>query len=157
MIYLLTIAVILGVWVAPYSPKLYKEAPLVTTEASAPIVEVTPTPSKPEMAYELAKGFEKYGTDVMNQSFNVAKNESGWRHDAMGWNCRYDGKSQACKPQDRKNAWSVDCGLMQINVRGTECPKELFDIKVNISKAVAMYERRSWSPWVAAKNLGYVK
>jgi hypothetical protein len=62
----------------------------------------------------------------------------------------------ACKPEDRENAWSVDCGLMQINVKGKECPSELLDIKTNILKAYAMYKRRLWSPWVAARNLGYV-
>lgn len=151
---LLLLAILIGSRLSDTMPHLFVQKTVqVSTVALAP----TTTPSRPEMVYELAKGFEQYGTDVMNESFDVAKNESGWRHDAQGWNCIYDGKSQACKKQDRHLAWSVDCGLLQINVKGKVCPQELFDIKVNISRAVAMYERRGWSPWVAARSLGYVR
>lgn len=152
---LLALAITLGISLNDRMPRLYQSKPSTVTTVAQ--ISPTPTPTRPEMIYELAKGFEEYGPDVMNESFDVAKNESGWRHDAQGWNCIYDGKSQACKTQDRSQAWSVDCGLMQINVKGKVCPEELFDIKVNVSKAVAMYERRGWSPWVAARSLGYVR
>lgn len=151
---LLLLAILIGSRLSGTMPHLFVQK---TVQGSTVALVPTPTPSQPEMIFELAKGFEQYGADVMNESFDVAKNESGWRHDAQGWNCIYDGKSQACKAQDRHLAWSVDCGLMQISVKGTVCPKELFDIKVNVSKAVAMYERRGWSPWVAARSLGYVR
>lgn len=143
----------------PHMPSLYVSSPSIgITGAYSPLETPTPTPtpSRPEVIYELSKQFDKFGADVVFQSILVAKNESGWKYNAQGWNCLYDGVSAPCKVQDRSNAWSVDCGIMQINVRGTVCPVELFDIKTNISKAVAMYEHRKWSPWVTAKNLGYV-
>ena len=122
------------------------------------IVQPTPTPlpKTGDILKFISDTFESEGKQVVYQAISVAKNESGWRPDAKGWNCHYEGKSMACKPQDRENAWSVDCGLMQINVKGKECPSELLDIKTNILKAYAMYKRRLWQPWVSARNLGYV-
>lgn len=117
----------------------------------------------------LAKTFENEGPQVIYEAISVGKTESGWRHDAKGWNCIYDvlgnvkpqktektDVSKACKPEDRDQAWSVDCGIMQINVAGKECPKALFNPETNIQKAYEMYKRRGWQPWVAAKKLGYV-
>jgi hypothetical protein len=152
---IIIIGIVAGLLFSGRMPSLFKyEEPTVNTVALVP--NPTPTPKKSEVIYEIAKAFEPKGADVMNEAINVAKNESGWRHDAQGWNCFYDGESKACKREDRGEAWSVDCGIMQINVKGKVCPVELFDIKVNIAKALAMYERRAWSPWVAARNLGYV-
>ena len=159
---LLSSAIILGIWLKPLSPDLFVTTPLKPiTKASTPIPTATPTPSKAEIVYEIAKAFEPEGANVIQQALNVAKNESGWRHDAQGWNCHYydeNGKrySAACKEEDRPLAWSVDCGTLQINVKGTVCPVELFDVKINVSKALSMYKRRAWQPWVAAQALGYV-
>lgn len=75
---------------------------------------------------------------------------------AQGWNCRYNGKSAACKPEDRGNAWSVDCGLAQINVAGKTCPKELFDIDENLKVARKKYDARKWQPWCAYSNGSYL-
>lgn len=111
--------------------------------------------SRSNLAWLIYQAWEKYGPEKQFQALNVAKNESGLRVDAMGYNCRYGEYSQACKAEDRHRAWSVDCGLFQINVIGKTCPTELFDPKVNIEKAVKMYNSRGWKPWVAAKNLGY--
>lgn len=108
----------------------------------------------------ITKVFQKEGPQVVYQAISVAKNESGWRKDAKGWNCHYldeNGKqySDACKIEDRPKAWSVDCGIMQINVNGQVCPEKLLTIKHNVNKAYAMYKTRKWNPWVAAKSLGY--
>lgn len=156
---LLLLAISLGIWLAPLSPALYESRPVaVNTEAVTPTP--TPPPTKAEIVYEIAKAFEPEGVDVINQALQVAKNESGWKHNAMGWNCHYydeNGKrySAACKKEDRVNAWSVDCGIMQINTAGKVCPEELFDIKVNLTRALAKYEHNRWNQWVAAKRLGY--
>ena len=75
------------------------------------------------------------------------------------WNCYYtreDGTrySTICKVEDRKNAWSVDCGVAQINAHGKVCPKELFDVDHNLSVARGKYVRgNGFGAWVAF-NLG---
>ena len=153
---LLIASISLAILVKDKVPALFVSEPSRVITVSQITHTPTPTPSRPEVIYEISKQFDKFGADVVSQSLLVAKHESGWRYNAQGWNCLYDGVSAPCKVQDRSNAWSVDCGIMQINVRGTVCPVELFDIKTNISKAVAMYEHRKWSPWVAANKLGYV-
>ena len=68
MIYLLTIAVILGLWVAPFTPKLYTQAPLVTTEASAPIPTVSTT-IPPKVQKEAVKA-SWYGVKEYCEKYN---------------------------------------------------------------------------------------
>lgn len=160
-------SIVIGIFLQKYTPRLFTYKTKELTEVI--YITPTPTPGRPEVIYEISKQFDKYGADVMAQSISVAKNESGWKHNAQGWNCIYDkdGRvkaykteitdvSKACKDIHRSLSWSVDCGVMQINVKGKVCPTELFDIKKNIEKAASMYEHRKWSPWVAAHNLGYV-
>ena len=69
--------------------------------------------------------------------------ESGLRANAQGWNCGYG----VCKIEDRGQATSTDCGVAQINIKGTECPSELFDEEKNIERAYSMYKRRGFQPW----------
>lgn len=106
------------------------------------------------MAY-IAKTWESESNDIILQALQVAKHESGYRIDAKGYNCRYDGISMACKPEDRSKAWSVDCGIFQHNTLGTVCPAMTW--KENIDKAYKLFKRRGWHPWIVAKKLGYVK
>ena len=91
----------------------------------------------------------------------VFRSESGLRAIAKGWNCYYtmesgEKYSAACKPEDREQAFSVDCGTAQINVPGTECPIELLDVEQNIERAYQMYKRRGFQPWVAHNNGNYL-
>lgn len=162
---LILTSIAIGFMVKPYQPTLFVSKPSVGItgdfkQDSTP--SPTPTPSRSEVIFEVSQQFDQFGADVVAQSILVAKNESGWKHNSQGWNCHYkneEGKvySAACKVEDRPNAWSVDCGVMQVNVKGKSCPAEMFDIKKNIAKAVSMYKKRKWNPWVAAHNLGYVK
>lgn len=92
----------------------------------------------------------------------VAKAESSLRSDAKGWNCYYWYNSKrysgACKPDDRHKAWSVDCGIFQINVKGQECPTELYDVKHNIKVAKSMSEsERGWKHWWTYNTGKYLK
>ena len=112
-------------------------------------------PSNADIIAYIAKTWESESNDTILQALQVAKYESGYRIDAKGYNCRYDGVSMACKPQDRPKAWSVDCGIFQHNVLGTVCPAMTW--RENIEKAYALFKRRGWNPWVVAKKLGYVK
>lgn len=109
---------------------------------------------------EKPKTIQEQITDVLPKVFlKICKAESECNPRAMNWNCYYPDptpadpkhmKSRACDKPDRLRAWSVDCGLFQINAKGTECPLILFDIKVNISKTVALYDARGLDPWQAS-------
>lgn len=108
-------------------------------------------PSEPSVT-DIIK--EVFGKDS-GVALKVFGGESGLKPDSKGWNCRYNGKSQACKVADRHLAWSVDCGVAQINVKGQECPAELIEPRHNIEHAKGMFDRRGWCPWVVAKKMGY--
>ena len=87
-----------------------------------------------------------------NLAVAIAKAESSLRTDAKGFNCYYWFNSKrysgACKPEDREKAWSVDCGVFQINVEGQDCPSELFNAEHNVSVAKTMSEtKRGWAHW----------
>lgn len=91
----------------------------------------------------------------------IFKAESGLSLNAKGWNCRYSINgtvvSKACNPEDRQNAWSVDCGIAQINIPGKECSKELLGLDKNLELAREKYQQRGWHPWTAYKNNSYKK
>lgn len=87
----------------------------------------------------------------------VFKAESVHNPKAIGYNCRYGNISQACRPEDRHKAWSVDCGVAQINIQGQTCPEELLEVGKNLAIAKSMYEKRGWSPWWAYRNGAYKK
>jgi hypothetical protein len=122
--------------------------------------EISPTPSS-SVEDKILKAWE--GTGEAHIALAVAKGESGknLQTDAIGWNCYYynaQGKrySKACLPQDRSKAWSVDCGVMQINHIGKTCPEHLFDPDENINIGKSMYDARGFSPWVAYNNGKYL-
>lgn len=77
----------------------------------------------------------------------VAKAESGLNEKAKGYNCRYNGISQSCKNGDEGKAWSVDCGIMQVNTQGQDCPNELMEIKGNLKVAKEIKEQGGWKRW----------
>lgn len=92
--------------------------------------------------------------------------ESGFNPRAMNWNCWYDkegnlkekrifptDKSVSCKTkEDRHKAWSVDCGLLQINFKGKVCPEYLFNIDVNLSQAINKYLNGGFNHWNASRH-----
>lgn len=79
---------------------------------------------------------------------DIFTKESGLNPNAKNWNCMYEGISTFCKPEDRDLAWSVDCGIAQLNFSGKECPKESFDPIWNIDRAGEKFERQGKSAWV---------
>lgn len=93
----------------------------------------------------------KYDWDV-GVATAVFKTESGMNERAMNWNCRYNGVSKQCRPEDREKAWSVDCGIAQINVIGKTCPEEMFNPEKNLAKAYEMWRKRGFQPWVTYVN-----
>ena len=81
----------------------------------------------------------------------------GLKLDAKNWNCIYDGKSTFCKKQDRSKAWSVDCGIAQINVRGQICPAELLTLEGNMKAVEKIYKTQGLNAWVSYKTKAYLK
>lgn len=98
----------------------------------------------------------RYFKDDAKIAKAVFQSESGLRTDAQNWNCRYGGVSQSCKFEDREKAWSVDCGIAQINTPGNTCPQELFVPENNLKLAYKLYKNRGFSPWVNFKNERYL-
>lgn len=128
--------------------------------------EIKNNPSTPQTA---KTDIENETNTVFGEDAKIAlaifKTESALNPKAQNWNCHYyddDGKrySTSCKAEDRKNAWSVDCGIAQINhitpTDNKECPAELFDPKQNIAIAKKMFDKRGFQPWVTY-NMGYYK
>ncbi len=105
------------------------------------------------------KILSKFGDDG-KIALAVFKSESGLKHDAQGWNCHYkeNGKevSKACRPEDRGRAWSVDCGIAQLNFPGRVCPKESFDPDWNIEHGHEKYLARGFQPWTNFRNKTYL-
>lgn len=114
-------------------------------------------PDQKDVANKVAAIF----VEEPNTAIAVFRAESGLRVDAQGWNCYYYDKrgkrySAACEKADRPNAWSVDCGVAQLNFPGTECPAEAFNADWNIKQAKEKYDHRGWQPWVAHANGRYL-
>jgi hypothetical protein len=78
--------------------------------------------------------------------------ESGLKADAKNWNCYYNGVSKACRAEDRDQAWSVDCGIAQLNFSGQECPAQSFDPIWNVDRAKEKFLRQGKSAWVVTWN-----
>lgn len=79
----------------------------------------------------------------------VILHESGDNLKAINYNCIYGGKSTFCKPQDRAKAWSVDCGIGQINVKGKVCPRELLTLEGNMQAIEKVYKTQGLNAWVS--------
>lgn len=76
----------------------------------------------------------------------IAHAESHMSMDAVGYNCMYNGVSKACKKEDRHKAWSIDCGLLQINTKSKTCPKETID--QHLQRAAALSRVQGLKAWV---------
>ncbi len=87
----------------------------------------------------------------------VLKHESGLKLNAINYNCRYNGKSKTCKKKDIKKAWSVDCGIAQINVKGKVCPSSLLTLDGNMNAVEKIYKEQGLNAWVSFKTGAYKK
>lgn len=83
---------------------------------------------------------------------------------SVGYNCHYytkDGKrySDSCKKEDRPKAWSVDCGIAQINTKGQVCPEHLFVIENNLAIAKQKLDTqglKAWNVYTSGKYKKYM-
>jgi len=103
----------------------------------------------------MARIVKEFFVDDYTTALAVFIGESGLNPKAMGWNCQYGDVSKACAKGDRHTAWSVDCGLTQLNIIGQTCPDWTFNPRENLKAARAKYDRRGWQPWVAHWSGGY--
>lgn len=122
-------------------------------------------PSKP-VVYTREKTLEdkiqdKFGENAVKMSA-IFMAESGMNSKAVGYNCMYlneEGKpySRRCDIPDRSKAWSVDCGIGQINHKGNKCPEESFDIDYNLELAKKKLDTEGLGAWVVYKTGVYKK
>ncbi len=110
---------------------------------------------------EIIKTQEQYIQEIFGAKAKIAtavlKHESGMKLDAVNYNCRYDGRSTFCKKGDKAKAWSVDCGIAQVNVKGTVCPEHLFTLEGNMKAVEKIYKEQGLNAWVSYKTGAYKK
>ncbi len=87
----------------------------------------------------------------------VLKAESNLDLHSINYNCIYGGRSTFCKPQDIYKAWSVDCGISQVNIRGQVCPAELMTLDGNMKAVEKIYKEQGLNAWVSYRNGLYRK
>lgn len=117
------------------------EAEIIVVEV--PVVATTTPPVVKTVVQQIKDIF----LEDSSLFIKICKAESDCRANAVNWNCYYDGISGPCLPEDRANAWSVDCGVLQINSPGNTCPKRLFDVQVNLTIGKQMFDTRGTQPW----------
>lgn len=105
-----------------------------------------------DLKQHIASRVEKYSIDSSTM-LSIARAESELNPNAVNYNCFYNDSSKPCDKKDRKNAWSVDCGIFQINHKGNKCPLYLFDIDINISQAINLYFIRGFQPWKSSLRI----
>jgi hypothetical protein len=107
----------------------------------------------------IIKTQEQYIQEIFGAKAKIAtavlKHESGMNLTAINYNCRYNGKSTFCKRGDEHKAWSVDCGIAQVNTKGKVCPKELLTLEGNMKAVERIYEQQGLNAWVSYKNGKY--
>lgn len=135
-------------------------------------IMITPTVAKREKPVKKRSQVQQYICEKFGRycetAIAVFTAESGLNPQAQGWNCWFDRvtgdvsttgswsthRSGACPVTARDLAWSVDCGIAQLNVAGRVCPAEYFDPIWNIDHAYswkfdnAIY-KRTFAAWVA--------
>lgn len=128
------------------------------------IIAVAVAAEKPPTVPEIVK---KYFKEDSRVALAVFTHESRLKKNIVGYNCYYlsgkvssvrlEGyKSTSCKKSDISYAWSVDCGIAQINHKGKVCPAWTFDAEKNIQHAHKMYLKRGFSPWYSYKSKAYM-
>lgn len=120
--------------------------------------------TKPVIAEELEivkptfeQEMERIFGDKIEIAYAVIQAESSNNYKAINYNCYYNGKSKSCLKEDRSKAWSVDCGVAQINVRGKTCPPQLLTKEGSIPYIEKIYKTQGFNAWVVYKTGAYKK
>ena len=85
----------------------------------------------------------------------IAMAESNLEVNQVSYNCRINGKNKPCRK--RSLAWSSDCGLLQINVKGKSCPPHLLTIEGNLKEAKKIKDEQGLRAWAVYKSKRYKK
>ena len=142
-----------------YTPIAYTDDVLLNTDSDKDSnLTNTINKSKDPKIASIILGY--FGFDEIGEDFvAIFTAESGLNPKAVNWNCEYqeNGKlvSRACSVSDRERAWSVDCGVAQLNFAGKSCPEIAFDPVWNIRMAKIKFERQGKDAWVASWNDNY--
>jgi hypothetical protein len=120
--------------------------------------------AKPEITQDIEivqPSFEQEITRIFGSKAEIAlavfEHESNNDVDSINYNCRYNGISTFCKKGDEKKAWSVDCGVAQINVKGQVCPSQLLTKEGSIPYIEKIYKEQGIRAWISFQNKGYKK
>ena len=118
-------------------------------------------PQRLEASDQPIKTQEQYIQEIFGAKAKIAtavlKHESGMKLNAINYNCRYNGKSTFCKKGDEYKAWSVDCGIAQVNTKGTVCPEHLLTLEGNMKAVEKIYKEQGLNAWVSYKNKAYLQ
>ena len=124
-----------------------------------PLVAFAAKPITTEELEIVQPSFEQEITRIFGSKAEIAlavfEHESNNDIDSINYNCRYDGISTFCKKGDEKKAWSVDCGVDQINVRGQVCPPQLLTEMGSIPYIEKIYKEQGLKAWVSYNNKKY--
>lgn len=143
-------------------PQIISPEPIPTVQTTKKVASRKTTLVKPVATVEMKELIEDIFGDKAKIATAVLMHESGLNLEAKGWNCHYydkDGKrySKACKKEDRPKAWSVDCGIAQVNIKGKVCPKELLTLEGNMLAVAKIYKSQGLNAWVSYKTGSYKK
>jgi hypothetical protein len=127
--------------------------PLVVLFTKPVVAEELEIEAPPTFEQEMTRIFGNK-TDI---AFAVIMHESKEKEDAKNYNCIYNGKSTFCKRGDESKAWSVDCGVAQINVKGKVCPPELLTKEGSLPYIEKIYKTQGLNAWVSYKTGAYKK
>jgi len=120
---------------------------------------VSPTKVIAEPIEIVNPSFEQEITRIFGSKSEIAlavfEHESRNNIDSINYNCRYNGISTFCKKGDENKAWSVDCGVAQINVKGQVCPSQLMTKEGSIPYIEKIYKEQGLRAWVSFNNKKY--
>ena len=135
----------------------------IVVEVEKPVKKVVVKTDKATIEAKIRHYFPR-NADTM---VAIAKAESHLSMEAKGYNCFYNSNktkvyrervkgsySDACLPQDRVYAWSVDCFVLQKNYIGTECPKGV-TLDAHLKEVAALSRVQGLEAWHAFNNGSY--
>jgi hypothetical protein len=144
-----------------YAPIAYTDDILLTNDSKTDkSLGMSVNGSKNPQIASIILGY--FGFDEVGQDFiAIFTAESGLNPKAVNYNCEYqeNGKmvSRSCSEADRGRAWSVDCGIAQLNFAGTKCPETAFDPMWNVRMAKIKFDRQGRNAWVSSWDDNYKK
>lgn len=165
-----SIALLIGlIWCCTpgqYDDVYVAEKVAVQVTATVPVTKEN-TSSKKQIEEKIKHYFPRsYKTMIP-----IAYAESGLNENAKNWNCYYNkdetvvystrvkgSHSTSCKLSHRVYAYSVDCNVLQKNVKGKVCPKQTLDEHLQeVADLSKIQGLSAWSAYNQGKHLAYIK